>query len=638
MSVRQFADSQIIIGRSQDNGLQLDAHGVSLVHAMIEAREGHYFVCDLGSETGTQHLGKNILDQEIHSGESFQVGPFRLEFHVGLPKQASPTHRPPPPPPVESHVQEFSPSQKREESKPAFTTSSSTLGGLEVTGTQQGSAVYKQPPRSLKGTYAPEGHHQTVYNVVKPTTGHSVEVLVVWNERVISTQQFSQTGVITVGSHPNNQVILPVFGSSQIRHPLIKLGPQVFVQLTEAMTVELTNTSGVLDHQSLKNSNRISVSGSQSQLVLNQGEMARVEFGSGLSVIVRFTQSDVKPVPAPLFDFTSSELVGILATFVISAILGLYLIVYSPELIEKEQENVEPMRKAVFVYKQRVKIEDLEAGSREAPREQKKAEDAAKGAASDAPRVQKPSEVVKPTTARAGRDSGIQKGSASKNKKNKESNKASGQKPAKDVTKSGLLSVFGRSGTQAQLRQAERGAGLVGGLGESATGEGAKVAQGAGVVPGLGTRDLGKGGQGESAFGISGVTTKGRGGGVSGYGSGTLGEKGRATVVPGGEGESFVGTIDKEGIRRVVIANKRQIQACYEKALNQEPDLHGKVVLEWDIGAKGKVLGARVKSSTLNSALVEQCMVSHLKSWRFPEPPADQIAVVAFPFVFMSQN
>jgi len=157
-------------------------------------------------------------------------------------------------------------------------------------------------------------------------------------------------------------------------------------------------------------------------------------------------------------------------------------------------------------------------------------------------------------------------------------------------------------------------------------------------VPGAGMRDIGKSGKGESTFGISGVNTRGRGGGVEGYGTGTLGEKGRATVVPGGDGESFTGTIDREGIRRVVKANARQIQACYEKALNQDPGLHGKVVLEWEIADRGRVLSARVKSSTLDNNVVEQCMIGHLKTWRFPEPPADQVAVVAFPFVFMSQN
>jgi hypothetical protein len=40
----------------------------------------------------------------------------------------------------------------------------------------------------------------------------------------------------------------------------------------------------------------------------------------------------------------------------------------------------------------------------------------------------------------------------------------------------------------------------------------------------------------------------------------------------------------------------------------------------------------------MNSPEVENCAVAHLKTWKFPEPPADQVAAVSYPFVFQAQE
>ncbi|MGE3974894.1 MAG: AgmX/PglI C-terminal domain-containing protein [Bdellovibrionales bacterium] len=649
ISVKQFQESQIIVGQSYENTLQLDAHGVSPVHSMVEEREGKYFICDLGSESGTFVNGKKILDSAIMSGDEITIGPFRVEFYVGVPKPKAP----PPafekkseaptasvPPSVTAKPVTPTPQKPVEFSREGM--------GIDTQGVPLPSRPQNKNPtpsaprvsQTTHGTYAPPSQVSEVYQIVKPEKGNVVEILVAWNERIIETKQFEDHGIVTVGSHPSNKIILPVFGSSHVKHPFLKIEALVTLLVTDSMTVEVTSENGkVVTQQDLRVQNRLIPGGAGSSLTLQQGEMAKVHFGGGVSVLVRYTSSGAKPITAPFFDLSSSELVGAIATLVASAILGLYLLVYAPNIKTEEIPQEEPPRKAQFIYKKRVEVTEEAAGNKEAPKEEKKAVDAAKGAASDAPRHNKPATEVKPTTANPGKDKGIKKGSAAKETKQKEAAAATPAPPApKDVSKTGLLSVFGAKGTQAQLRQTDKGAGLVGGLGQTATGAGAEIGAGAGTVPGAGTKDIGKSGKGESTFGISGIQTKGRGGGVSGYGTGTLGEKGNATVIPGGDGEAFTGTIDREGIRRVVKANARQIQACYEKALNQDPGLHGKILLEWEIGDRGRVLSARVKSSTLNNSIVEQCMIGHLKTWRFPEPPADQVAVVAFPFVFMSQN
>ncbi|RYZ79407.1 MAG: FHA domain-containing protein, partial [Proteobacteria bacterium] len=53
VEVKQFDLDQIVIGRKADVGLDLDAEEVSTIHCMIELRDGGYYICDLGSSTGT---------------------------------------------------------------------------------------------------------------------------------------------------------------------------------------------------------------------------------------------------------------------------------------------------------------------------------------------------------------------------------------------------------------------------------------------------------------------------------------------------------------------------------------------------------------------------------------------------------
>src|SRR5690349_5992339 len=86
LAVKQLPDDQVVFGQSPDVSLALDGPGVGLVHAMIENRNGQHFLCDLGTEGGTKLNGQNILDHVLTSGDVIEIGPFRIEFHIGLPK------------------------------------------------------------------------------------------------------------------------------------------------------------------------------------------------------------------------------------------------------------------------------------------------------------------------------------------------------------------------------------------------------------------------------------------------------------------------------------------------------------------------------------------------------------------------
>lgn len=59
------------------------------------------------------------------------------------------------------------------------------------------------------------------------------------------------------------------------------------------------------------------------------------------------------------------------------------------------------------------------------------------------------------------------------------------------------------------------------------------------------------------------------------------------------------------------------------------------MVLEWTIGAAGRVVAAKTKSSTLSNAAVEACILSSLKTWTFPSPKGG-VVIITYPFLFNS--
>jgi pSer/pThr/pTyr-binding forkhead associated (FHA) protein len=92
IAVKQFAQTPIVIGNGGEVQLSLENDSVSPIHSMIELRGNDYFLCDLGSNTGTFLKGVPILDEKIESSEEITVGHYTIEFFIGIPKpQTKPT-------------------------------------------------------------------------------------------------------------------------------------------------------------------------------------------------------------------------------------------------------------------------------------------------------------------------------------------------------------------------------------------------------------------------------------------------------------------------------------------------------------------------------------------------------------------
>ncbi|HEX7665491.1 MAG TPA: AgmX/PglI C-terminal domain-containing protein [Polyangiaceae bacterium] len=165
---------------------------------------------------------------------------------------------------------------------------------------------------------------------------------------------------------------------------------------------------------------------------------------------------------------------------------------------------------------------------------------------------------------------------------------------------------------------------------------------GAGVPFGSGTLDTGwgagkGGGYGSGGGGPGGAGSGGNGRGGSGGGTGTGNGKG------GGSGEHGVGIsggapqahggLSPDQIQRVVRAHEGALRACYENEAARNPNLHGGVVVTWNIDPPGSVSSASMVSSTMANARVEGCVLRQVKTWHFPTSDS-ATNVQAFPFKF----
>ncbi|MBM4388220.1 MAG: energy transducer TonB [Deltaproteobacteria bacterium] len=100
-----------------------------------------------------------------------------------------------------------------------------------------------------------------------------------------------------------------------------------------------------------------------------------------------------------------------------------------------------------------------------------------------------------------------------------------------------------------------------------------------------------------------------------------------AATVSGGE-------LDKETIRRYIQTKMDQIRWCYQQEVQKLPDLAGQINVTFIIDPSGKVVKPEIKSTTMNNASVENCILERVSKWRFPSPKGGGVVKVSYPFIF----
>ena len=145
---------------------------------------------------------------------------------------------------------------------------------------------------------------------------------------------------------------------------------------------------------------------------------------------------------------------------------------------------------------------------------------------------------------------------------------------------------------------------------------------------------LGGSGGGLHTKGLNSILREGGGG------AGRLGKvsrakvRGRVVKVSRGSRTQGQGILDRAQIQKVVNKGLGQIQFCYEKELLRNQSLSGKVIFQWTISTRGRVSQVKTVKSTMRSNAAITCMISKIKTWKFPKPRGDGTVIVTYPFVF----
>lgn len=164
-------------------------------------------------------------------------------------------------------------------------------------------------------------------------------------------------------------------------------------------------------------------------------------------------------------------------------------------------------------------------------------------------------------------------------------------------------------------------------------------------VMGLGNVGTGRGGGGDGegtvGMGHIGLIGHGGGGGSGGsYGPGDGNGRGtgftnRAKRVPRVRAAKvkLKGSMDKGIIRRIVRNHFREVVHCYNQGLVRDPNLRGRVAIQFNIDGRGKVAMAAVASNSTGDDNTGRCIAKAVKRWSFPRPPTGGTAMVTYPFV-----
>lgn len=683
--VKQFHDlDQIVVGSDPDGGVQvhLDAPEVSAIHCLVERRDSGYYISDLGSDTGTYRNGRPILDEAIETGDEIHVGPFRIVFFIGVPK---PIHSPKtseivipapatvkpgslnaPIPQAEAKVK----SDKQLESAgvvPVAASSSHQVGAVRksvnpATGKpeiRRDVVAFKSKHSKNFDTYAPASEVKDLRDHLKPGRGPVLEVIVSWGERVLQTYHFRTKQNIRVGKGMEVDLLSSGLPSGYV---LAEIDNGVKVYINNTMSVEMIRPDDRLTQDILEIKGRISYSGGDRSLIkLEQNETLAIRLSDGLEIFVRFApEAPIQPM-VPLF-MNSSETISVIAALIISLLTSFYISVSKPQA-EEAPEDIQRVAQVIFtetkltppppppppmveptnpappppppppepkkVVAEDKKQEQVNKGNPKLPDQRAEKAKVAGRAAEVKPKDSKNKAKMFTSTKQGG---AIKTG---------EKNGANAQSAEKDPSNQGLLAAFGTGGARSKLDKAYNGSGDALGMAGAATGSSGFNENRAGDDLGSKFKDTGAGGKGTATQGIAGVGSKGRGSGMSAYGADSgFGDKASVSVDPGGAEAEFVGTIDREAVRRVVRSGIQAFKGCYERELKRDSKLEGKVTIAWEIREKGMPANARVVSdkTTLGNKAVEECVKARMLALRFPEPPPGTVAEVQYPFYFTAQK
>jgi hypothetical protein len=675
----------IMVGSGASAHVRLEGDDVSALHCMIKPKgQGQVAVLDLGSDDGTELNGKELKGEtDVKDGDVIHVGKAKISVHFGgdvlaptVPirrasghEQATPetTLKVPTPqadvtdelPPAvdanakakvsakeakeepkssrgaqkdqkteavresrvskkEAAVSETKPPPSHEAEKTAPAKNAPPHKGSGGNGAPARS-VTSMTPRTVHREVSQSGFrlgsgarhaHRSIAETggkaarlspelgpdEKPQNKGHVDVTAMWGGTVIGVERVAGAGSVTIGQAPTN--------SFQIAHPSIPAPTYNLVTLTgQGATVAVA--SGM----------EATVDGKQASgnINLEVGQKAIVRVGP-VELVVQYSKR-YTPIDLGVFqtlDFFYSKIFALALIAQLGLILAFVLTPKLPSLDDDDLfKNQAEFNKLILTVQEKKKEKKELSGKKAAQHK----DDAGVFGKKDKPKEDKLAS---------------KKGAPTVDKDKREEDR----KIAMDA-----LAQLGLKGPEGAVSNVFGPGGLGSGINNQLGGlKGASMGD-AGGAGGLGSRGTGAGGGG-TGLGIGGLGS-GTGRGSGGSGNIDLGGRGKGMtrIVPGKI--IYEGGLSREEIQRVISRVMSQIKYCYEKELNKDPNLEGKLVASWVISGSGDVQSANMAQNTFSGASaqpVEQCVLRIIQRLKFPSPKGGGQVFVTYPFVFSSSG
>lgn len=641
----------VIVGSGAQAAVKIQDPRVSNLHVMLKVdKDGSVTAIDLGSESGTEVSGQRmVIPTALKPGDVLKVGGTRVEVLFG---PSEPGRHVPAGAKVAGAAFQGSVTQRAPVAVPEVVTPPSALNAPRM-GVPMGPASVNRVEASASGLsvrterpavpvvppVAPPAPNKVppsrtvtpeATKAVRPSLpahlqeplppeampapeARVLQVAMLWGDQLLEVQHFKDGVPVTIGEGKRNffHVYTPSVGERYVL--AVSHGDKLEVRVPAGAGLIVTNQGDVRSKDALRAAGALSGAVAQdSQQVLTLGLHDRAEVSLGtVSFVVRY----VRPSPAITAnslaeaDFTFFKITSICLLAGLAVVLAMVL---TPRAEQPESADIfeDQQRVAKFLITPQKKLEQkklqltgVEEGAKAKDEEGKFGKEEAK---------QQEAAPSKPGTP-----------VVDKNKK---------EKDRQVVGKAGLLGAFKglKGGASDVFGPGGFGTGLNNALGGLKGGAAMGDAQGVG---GLGSRGTGTGGGG-TALGIGGLGTQGTGRGAGGSGGIDLGGRGKSItkVIPGKT--TVVGGLDKDVIAKVIRRHQGEIKYCYESELNKDPSLAGKVAVAFTIDPTGAVSDATVSESTLGNAKAEQCMLSRIRRWKFPEPKGGGVVAVTYPWLF----
>lgn len=677
----------IMVGSGASSHVKLDGDDVSSLHCMLKPRDGKVYVLDLGSDEGTELNGKELKGETaLEDGDIVTVGPCKLTVHFGgdvlaptvpirraapghstavdestmplsemkeavIDKPKAPEAKKPEPPKVEIKKIETAPKPEAKKPETKKTEEPTKVEAKkpeprkdDVKTTPRAEAKVKDDPKKQDATEvvrerkpAPKatdmeprvkhreqsqsgfhlgksaGHHghrtledshgkaatltPALSGDYKPTDKRSVDVTALWGGTVIAVARAAVGDTITIGDDVGASIRLSHQSIPAPRFPIVTVGPQG-AMVTPASGMEL-----LVDGKP-----------ASGNVNLDVGQKVTIRVGP-IELVVQYSKK------SPIAWMALSELIDVFYTKILAVLLimqmGLIVaLLITPVLPSLDDEDL---------FKNNAEFTKLILAAQEKKKE-KKEDLSGKKAASAKDDAGVFGKKDKPKEDKAA----SKKGAPTVDKDKREEDRKMAQDALAALGLKGpegaVSNVFGPGGLGSGVNNA------LGGLSGASMGD-------AGGAGGLGSRGTGAGGGG-TGLGIGGLGS-GTGRGSGGTGNIDLGGRGKGTtkIVPGKI--IYEGGLSREEIQRVISRVMSQIKYCYEKELNKDPNLEGKLVMFWLISGSGDVQTTSASQNTFSGASgppIEQCVQRIIQRLKFPAPKGGGVVNVTYPFVFSNSG